>query len=58
LAAGAASLQSRLTATEEIQEAEIVEVSTRGGRTGDSKVPEVIIQTDDSGGEGGVTDDV
>jgi hypothetical protein len=55
LAAGAASLQQRLTAAEEIQEAEIVPDTTDKTQTA---APEVITSADDSGSEGGVTDDV
>ena len=54
LASGAASLQSRMNAAEEIQEAEIVPDTT--DKTQMSS-PEVITSTDDSGsGEGGETD--
>jgi hypothetical protein len=60
LAAGAASLQSRLTATDDITDAEIVEDSTNGETVTDDpqRSPEVITSADDSGSEGGETDDV
>ena len=61
LAAGAASLQERLNPTDDITDAEIVEDSTNGETVTQPVTqpsPEVITSTDDSGSEGGETDDV